>query len=34
MTLERFFEVMEQIHFVFGIPVCDSLTDAIEGIIE
>ena len=32
MTLEHFFKIMEQIHFVFGFPVCpDQLQDAIEG---
>lgn len=35
MTIKKFFEVMEQIHFVFGIPdFPESLEAAPEGIVE
>jgi len=35
MTIKRFFEIMEQLHFVFGIPAFpEKLENAPEGIIE
>jgi len=35
MTIKKFFEVMEHIHFVFGIPVFpEKLENAPKGYIE
>lgn len=35
MNIKQFFEIMEHIHFVFGIPAFpEKLLDAPEGIVE